>query len=104
MSTLSLTTRQLSESLWVGLLAFALTACGASESGTLDMGEAGGDSSVAPEVVGVAVVGDIDVEQPVRVEVCCHDAQPGGALLGDARLLAHVQEARAALVLVEQVR
>ena len=58
MTTVSLSIRGLGELLRVGLLVFALTACGASESGSLDM-EAG-ESAVEP-----AVAADMTDAEPI---------------------------------------
>ena len=60
MNRFSLSTRGLGELLRVGLLSGALRACGVSESGSLDMGEGGGDDSVTP-----AVADDMTDAEPI---------------------------------------
>ena len=58
---------------------------------------------VDPEVVGIGVVGDVDVEPAVVVEVGGHDAETGVLDAGDAGTAAHVLEATVSGVAVEEV-
>src|SRR5206468_998533 len=48
-------------------------------------------SAVEPELVGGAVVGDVEVEPAVAVEVGGHDAEPGTERLRDAGRLGDVR-------------